>query len=214
MDKTKLETVIEKAQNLLKFFTEKQSEKFTGVKVVDSDVLIDYADLQIGSEVQISTSTGSEPAPDGDYKLVNGVEFTVKDGKISAIASTGDAEDAADANDPNEKAEGEQMAENAPQGEQPDTDGDAAEDEAETQALNDLTQRVGALEDAMNQILQAIGAVPSKEDMTAFSAELKTVTESIEALAKVPTQFSADKRVEVQDAELDKYKRIAEYYSK
>jgi len=209
MDKTKLETVIEKAQNLLKFFTEKQSEKFTGVKVVDSDVLIDYADLQIGSEVQISTSTGSEPAPDGDYKLVNGVEFTVKDGKISAIASTGDAEDAADANDPKE---GEQMAEQPEV--QPDTDGDAAEDEAETQALNDLTQRVGALEDAMNQILQAIGAVPSKEDMTAFSAELKTVTESIEALAKVPTQFSADKRVEVQISELDIYKRLADSYSK
>lgn len=211
MDKTKLENVITKAQNLLKFFTEKQSEKFEGVKVQDSDVLVDYADLQIGSEVQISTSTGSEAAPDGDYKLVNGVEFTVKDGKISAIASTGDSEDAADAKDPNEKSEGEQMAEEPAQ---PDTDVDAAEDEAETQALNDLTQRVGALEDAMNQILQAIGAVPSKEDMTAFSAELKTVTESIEALSKVPTQFSADKRVEVQDSELDKYKRIAEFYSK
>ena len=82
MEKSKIQLAIEKASNLLKFFTEKQVEKFESVKVKDADTLVEYSELVKGADVSTSSSTGSVPAPDGDYSLVNGAKFTVKDGKV------------------------------------------------------------------------------------------------------------------------------------
>ena len=219
MEKNKLEIAIEKAQNLLKFFTEKQIGKFDGVKVVDSDEMVDYSALEVGADVQISTSTGSATAPDGDYKLVNGVEFTVKDGKIDTISSTGDsADDSTDDEDmakapvaPAAPAKTDAPVEAPAKPEAPKTQAPASGD---TAAISDLTNRVSQLKQAVQAIMEAIQAVPSKEDMSAFRNELVTVNEAIITLSKTPTQLSADSRVEVQETQLEKYSRIANAFKK
>ncbi|WP_121811012.1 hypothetical protein [Mucilaginibacter kameinonensis] len=202
MEKSAIQLAKEKCQNLLKFFTEKYDESFEAVKVKDSDSMLEYAELKEGAEISTSTSNGSVPAPDGDYALSNGAEITVKDGKIDKITKEPDApvEEA-------EKPKEEDLAapvEGSPAEEATETPADEAKEDDATQALSD---RISTLEDAVKSILQVISEAPTKEDVQNFNS-------TIELLKKVPTQLSADNRVEIKESELEKYKRIGNSFKK
>lgn len=203
MDKSKIEAVKEAATKLLKFFSESQTETFESVKVVDSDDVIEYGSLEVGADVSISTSSGSQPAPDGEYNLVNGSVITVSDGKISEIESEGDEakEDAVDSDD-------EQLADTpaAPAAKPKD----APSDKPALADNSDLANRVSKLEDLVKELTKS---APSKDQLNAFESDLKELNQSISDLAKIPTQFSNDNRVEVKEDEMDKYRKIAEKYS-
>jgi hypothetical protein len=200
MEKNTLQSAIDKCHNLLKFFTEKQVEKFEAVKVSDSEDLVEYgADLVVGTEVSISSSAGSVTAPDGEYKLVNGAVFTVKDGKVDAISKEIDA-----------PVENEELA-----GEEPESKEEKPVDEAvKSEDVKVLEDKVSKLEDMVKALTEAVGLVPSAEDLNSFKSELTGVNKSIQKLSEIPTQLSADNRVELKETEIDKYKRIAALYSK
>lgn len=203
MDK-KLEKLIGSVDKLLKFFSEKKEEKFEAIQVKDSDSKVEYSALEVGADVSVSTGTGSEKAPDGKYSLVNDVEFTVKDGKIESIENTGDATPA----DDNETEKPEELAD-APE------DATPAEDQPrEDEAVKALDERVSAIEETLKNLMDSINAVPSKDAVAELKNELKSAYASIQALSKIPTQFSADSRIEVKESEMDKYKKIAERYSR
>lgn len=206
MNKDKLAAVKETAQKLLKFFSEIEAvETFESVAVVDSNDVIQYGSLEVGSDVSISTSAGSEPAPDGDYSLVNGVNITVADGKISNIEQTGDDDNSTDADEelatpptPPAPADDKKQAPDAPA--KPSTDDNS-----------DLADRVSKLEEAIKGLTSK---APSKDQLSAFENQLSELNKSIADLAKIPTQFSNDNRVEVKQDEMDKYRQIANRYSK
>lgn len=200
MEKSKIQLAKEKCENLLKFFTEKQTEscKFQIVKVKDSDVVLEFPELVKGADVTTSSPSGSVPATDGDYTLSDGTEITVNGSKIDKIVAKPDDAPAEDAKPADEKL-----------ADAPVEDAKPAEDAkpVENTDLSDLTDRVSKLEDAIKSILEAISGSPSAEDVQDFNSK-------IEALAKLPTQMSADNRVEIKESELDKYKRIANSFKK
>ncbi|MGF7075341.1 hypothetical protein [Mucilaginibacter sp. 3215] len=210
MEKSAIQLAKEKCQNLLKFFTEKYEESFEAVKVKDSDTMIEYSELKEGADVTQSTSNGSVPAANGDYQLVNGAEITVKDGKIDKITKEPDAPVEADKpaeEDLAKKADVPQKdvpVEGSPEEEATETPADEAKEDDATQAL---TERISTLEDAVKNILQVISEAPTKEDVQSFNS-------IIETLSKVPTQLSADTRVEIKESELDMYKRISNSFKK
>ena len=198
MENKKLETLIGSVDKLLKFFSEKKDEKFEAVKVKDGDTQIQYSALEVGADVSVSTGSGSEKAPAGKYSLVNDVEFTVdKDGKIASIENSGDATPADD------KTE-ELADEPAPVNDQPKED----------EAVKALDERISAIEETLKNLMEGINAVPTKNDVAELKNELKSAYTSIQELSKIPTQFSADSRIEIKESEMDKYKKIAERYSK
>ena len=185
--------------NLSKFFTENESElKFQSIKIKDSDSLLEFPALEKDAEVKISTGTGSEVAPDGEYQLVDGSVITVKDGKIAEVKSESD-----DA--PVEGDKPEELAEEKPVEEPVKEDNKVAE----------LEERIKSLEDLIKSITDKL---PTEESLSKFKDEFNSVIEDldkkIEMLSKIPTQLSRDNRVEVKESELDKYKRIAELFSK
>lgn len=203
MEKTKIQLAIEKCQNLLKFFTEKQSENYESVKIQDSDELVDYSEMKVGADVSVSSTAGSVIAPDGDYKLVNGAEFNVKDGKITTVAQEADAPAESQEQVPTEKEKLAAEEDNEDAGET-QTDEQTGDNNAD---VEELQGRVSQLEEMVKSMMEVINLVPSKEDVEDFKSK-------IEILSKVPTQLSADNRVEIKETELEKYKRIAEMYSK
>jgi hypothetical protein len=212
MEKSKIQLAKEKCQTLLKFFTEQSVEKFETVKVKDSDTQVDYPEFKVGAEVSVSTPTGSEPISDGHYVLSNSAEFDAKDGKISKI--TKDVESATPEAKPEadkpvaDKADDTKLAdapvEGSPEEEATETPADEAKENSDMQVLTD---RVTQLEDAVKSILEAISDAPSKDDVQDFNKK-------VEALSKIPTQLSADNRVEIKESELDKFKRIANSFKK
>lgn len=200
----KLEKLVGSVEKLLKFFSEKKEEKFEAIQVKDSDSKVEYSALEVGADVSISTGTGSEKAPDGKYSLVNDVEFTVKDGKIESIENTGDASPA----DDNETEKPEELADVS-------EDATPADDQPkEDEAVKALDARISAIEETLKNLMDSINAVPSKDAVAELKNELKSAYTRIQALSKIPTQFSADSRIEVKESEMDKYKKIAERYSK
>lgn len=204
MDKNKIELVKEAAQKLLKFFSE-SNLKFESVKIEGSDSVIEYGSLEIGADVSISTTSGSEPAPDGEYTLVNGVVITVLEGKISEIESEGD-EAKENATDTDESLADAPVAEEKPVEDKPvDSKSD------DVKALED---RLSKLEELVKTLTAGADKAPSKEDLNSFGKQITELNKSISDLAKIPTQFSIDNRVEVKEDEMEKYRRIANRYSK
>jgi hypothetical protein len=182
---------------LLKFFTDSAPEKFESIKVKDSDVEVTISELKVGADVSVSSSTGSIPAPDATYSLVDGSEFITKDGKISEVVKDAD-EAVVDVPKEEEKLADEPVAE------------PAKEDvKSEDKALED---RVAKLEDAMKTILEALQIQPSADAVNEFNKKAKYIDKQIELLSKVQTQLSADSRAEMKDSEMDKLSRLSEKY--
>ncbi|GAA4907138.1 hypothetical protein [Mucilaginibacter defluvii] len=196
MENKKLEKLIGSVDKLLKFFTEKK-EVFEAVKVKDSDVSIESA-MEIGADVSISTSNGSEPATDGVYSLENDKVITVKDGKIESIQGGEEAKPA------DEELADEAGAESTTEDEKPKED----------EAVKALEGRVKSLEDTIKTLMDSINAVPSKQDVSEFKNQLLTVNDSIIALSKIPTEKSRDSRPEMKDSQEDSIKRVASLFYK
>ncbi len=207
MENKKLEKLIGSVDKLLKFFTEKKDEKFEAVKAKDSDSMVEYSSLEVGADVSLSTGSGSETAPDGKYSLSNDVEFTVKGGKIESIENTGEA--VTDKPKPSEELADVQVDDSPKEVTETPTD-EAKEDEV----VKALADRVSAIEETLKSLMDNINAVPSKNDVAELSKELKSAYSAIQTLSKIPTQFSADSRVEVKESEMEKYNKLAAKYSK
>jgi len=159
MEKNKYQKAKDKAALLLKFFTAKQN--FESVKIKDSELSVEYAELVVGADVSISSSTGSEVNLSEDVKSKE------------------------DEDDEKEKV--------------------ATELEADTVKV--LEDKIAKMEEMIVAIMAVIELQPSKVEVEDFKKK-------VEALAKLPTQFSADNREEVKESQLEKFAKLAEKYTK
>jgi len=171
-----------KAISLL-FYAE--DEKFEAVKVADGsqDVSIE-GEYATGTKVSVSSSTGSIPAPDGNYSLSNGQNFATKGGVISEIM-----DDASDDSD-------EDFAKKAIV--KADED-DAAEDMAEAPAapennnavaLQALADKITEMDSMLSAIKDALAGKASKSDMSAMGEQFTAIQSAFEVLSDTPAEFS------------------------
>lgn len=84
MDKTK-KSFLRKAIEALTFAV--SDLKFEAHQLKDSEEMIDITSKEVGADVMVSSSDGSEVAPNGEYELADGFKFKVEDGKISEITT-------------------------------------------------------------------------------------------------------------------------------
>ena len=69
----------------LKAKFEKLVSQFSFKSSTVGETIYEYTANEVGTEVYISTSTGSELAPNGTVELPNGDSFIVTDGKIAEV---------------------------------------------------------------------------------------------------------------------------------
>lgn len=144
------------------------------------------SDKVVGGKVEMIQADGSlAPAEDGDYVMDNGFSFTVKDGMIESIVG----EEAPAEVAPVEEAVADAPAVDAPVEETP------AEENTEDTTVADLTARVDAMEKQVADLVAKIDGMnaqklESDKTIEAFTAEVKSLNDNIQLLAKVPVQFS------------------------
>jgi predicted RNase H-like nuclease (RuvC/YqgF family) len=137
-------------------------------QVVDSEgTEINISSREVGAEAILA----GEPLKDGTYTLTDGFKFTVKDGKIDTIeAEVEKVEDES----PIQEALTEEVTEEAPKNEEIDA----------------LKAEVESLKSELQSIKEAISGLSTKEDVSNFSSEVKTLSENISLLAAIPMQQS------------------------
>lgn len=171
------------------------------------ETVYDYTACEVGAEVYVSTSTGSELAPDGKVELPNGDSFIVTDGKISEVITVAN-EDAEElkAEDEEEKVDAEESNEE----EAIDLLIDGVEEEKDKEKedlaeepTND-TKEVDELKAEIEELKATI-----KELKGEFSKEIDTKIEEFKAILKnTPASFSKQNTV-AEDVKEDKFLQMA-----
>lgn len=173
--------MIKTFKNLLGLYFEK----------VYTDSEMKISDKSVGSKVEMIGADGSlSDAPDGDYVMDNGFSFTVKDGMIESIVGE---EAPVEAKEEDVPAEDEEVP--ADEEEVKAEDVPVEEEVPAEDAPDEMDARVKALEDKVAELLDMIaGMVEQKMEadkaVEAFTAEVKSLNENIQLLAKVPVEFS------------------------
>ncbi len=168
----------------------------------------EYTKNEVGEEVYVSTSTGSELAPDGKVELPNGDSFIVTDGKISEVITVGNedaeelkAEDEEEKGDAEESKEEEEAIDLIIEGVEEEKDKEkedlAEEPTADTKEVDELKAEIEALK---NQIKELKGE---------FAKEIDTKIEEFKAVLKnTPASFSKQNTV-AEDVKEDKWASLA-----
>lgn len=193
----------------LKAKFEKLVSQFSFKSSTVGETVYEYTDNQVGTEVYISTSTGSELAPDGKVELPNGDSFIVKDGKIAEVLTEAneDAEElkAEDTEEEKGDAEESKVEEEAIdlilEGVEEDKDKDkedlAEEPTEDTKEVEELKAEIEALKATI------------KELKGEFSREIDTKIEEFKAVLKnTPASFSKQNTV-AEDVKEDKFLQMA-----
>ncbi|RKR82656.1 hypothetical protein BDD43_2841 [Mucilaginibacter gracilis] len=179
---------------------------FEAVRVKDGDTMVNYGELVKGAAVEISTSTGSEPAPDGEYNLSNGVSFTAKDGKIDKVIADGKSEE--DLGD-DEDSTDEDLATVAPEVED-ETKEVAPEAENPTLAIQTLIDKINELEGIIKTIQGVMPTMPTKQEMSAVTDEIQKLNKAIGVLAETPAEFSkVNNTIEAKNDKASKLEALA-----
>ena len=197
----------------LKAKFEKLVSQFSFKSSTVGETVYEYTDNQVGTEVYISTSTGSELAPNGKVELPNGDSFVVTDGKISEVLTV--------AND---------VAEEELKAEDEEEKGDAEESKAEDEAIDLLIEGVEDEKDKekedlaeeptedtkeVDELKAEIEALKAtiKELKGEFSKEIDTKIEEFRAILKnTPASFSKQNTV-AEDVKEDKWASLAKRYA-
>lgn len=186
-------------------------EKFAAVKVKDGsqDVSIE-GEYAKGTKVSVSSSTGSIPAPDGNYTLSNGKKFSTKGGVINEVMADDNndsSEDFSKETEPGaeveakvENADVEAKAKNKIEETEAKTEVEAKVENTEVKAL---TEKVNELEEAFRAIKEAFA---TKEDFKSLGENFKAIQSAFEILSDTPAEFSkVDNSVLAKE---DKAKRL------
>ncbi len=186
--------------------------KFSFKSDAVGEVIYEYTANSVGTEVYISTSTGSELAPDGKVELPNGDSFVVTDGKIAEVLTVAneETEEELKAEDEEEKVDAEEEKEEEAidlilEGVEEDKDKDkedlAEEPTEDTKEVEELKAEIEALK---NQIKELKGE---------FSREIDTKIEEFRAILKnTPASFSKQNTVAEAEKE-DKWASLAKRFS-
>ena len=187
-------SILDKFNKVMKF----KAETFKAYKIKDSEQSIEIAELAVDAEVLISTPTGSEVAPDGDYTLEDGAEIKVADGKISEVVKEPATEEP--------EAEQELATEEDKVEDAPVADEDKSKKEAELQAkIDELTAE-------LEKLKAGFSAYPTKAELAKFQSDL---TDELKKLENIPAEFSkVDNRVELKDQPTDCYAELAKSYAR
>ncbi|MGF7029003.1 hypothetical protein [Sphingobacterium sp. HSC-15S19] len=197
----------------LKAKFEKLVSQFSFKSSTVGETVYEYTANEVGTEVYVSTSTGSELAPNGTVELPNGDSFVVTDGKISEVLTV--------AND---------VAEEELKAEDEEEKGDAEESKAEDEAIDLLIEGVEDEKDKekedlaeeptedtkeVDELKAEIEALKAtiKELKGEFSKEIDTKIEEFRAILKnTPASFSKQNTV-AEDVKEDKWASLAKRYA-
>ena len=192
----------------LKAKFEKLVSQFSFKSSTVGETVYEYTSNEVGTEVYISTSTGSELAPDGKVELPNGDSFIVKDGKIAEVLTVANdvaeeelkAEDEEEEGDAEESKEEEEAIDLIIEGVEEDKD---KEDLANEESTED-TKEVEELKAEIEALKATI-----KELKGEFSREIDTKIEEFKAVLKnTPASFSKQNTV-AEDVKEDKWASLA-----
>lgn len=199
MDLTKIKNELSKV--LMNLSENKPTESNNELGKVWSSNDLDVSSREVGGKVEVINVEGQkEAAPDGDYKMEDGFEFTVKDGLIVSIVGEQPKEEMA----PDAEVEQPEVEVEQPEEEMPES----PEMEGVKSAIAGLDERVKAIEDALQVITENMGNKASKEEADNFSKQLSELNETLKKIAKIPTQMS---KVNNADVVKDEYeKRLAD----
>jgi len=159
----------------LKAKFEKLVSQFSFKSSTVGETVYEYTKNEVGEEVYISTSTGSELAPDGKVELPNGDSFIVKDGKIAEVLTV--------AND---------VAEEELKAEDEEEKGDAEESKAEDEAIDLLIEGVEDEKDKEKEDL-------ANEEPTADTKEVEELKAEIEALKATIKELKGEFSREIEE---------------
>ncbi|QQT29824.1 hypothetical protein I6I99_21150 [Sphingobacterium multivorum] len=176
--------------------------KFSFKSDAVGEVIYEYTANSVGAEVYVSTSNGSELAPDGTVELPNGDSFIVTDGKISEVLTLANdvAEEELTAEEDDKKAEEEKAIDLVIEGVEEEKDKeDLSEEEPTTdnKEVEELKAEIEALKATI------------KELKGEFSKEIDTKIEEFKAILKItPASFSKQNTV-AEDVKEDKFLQMA-----
>ncbi|WP_313448250.1 hypothetical protein [Sphingobacterium sp.] len=190
-----------KFENLVSKFSFKSSNV--------GETVYEYTANEVGTEVYVSTSTGSELAPDGTVELPNGDSFIVTDGKISEVLTVA-----------NEENEEELKAEESEEKKAEDSKEEAIdliiEGVDEEKDKEDLADEVPTEDNKeVEQLKAEIEALKAtiKELKGEFSKEIDTKIEEFKAILKnTPASFSKQNTV-AEDVKEDKWASLAKRFA-
>ncbi|WP_313553010.1 hypothetical protein [Sphingobacterium multivorum] len=171
------------------------------------ETVYEYTSNEVGTEVYVSTSTGSELAPNGKVELPNGDSFIVTDGKISEVLTVAneETEEELKAEDEEEKGDAEESKEE----EAIDLIIDGVEEEKDKEDLaNEEPTNDSKEVDELKAEIEALKAT-IKELKGEFSKEIDTKIEEFKAVLKnTPASFSKQNTV-AEDVKEDKFLQMA-----
>lgn len=153
---------------------------------------ISLSDKVVGAKVELIGKDGSlSVAPDGEYE-VDGFEFTVKDGLISAVESPVD----------------ENMAKDAPVTPNPDIEALKAEIETLKSQLADVVKSISGLNEGAEKFA-------SISDVTDLKSTVEKFNSTIMKLAKLPAEPSkTNTKIEVKENDAAKLEAFAKAFSR
>lgn len=169
------------------------------------ETVYEYTANEVGTEVYISTSTGSELAPNGTVELPNGDSFIVTDGKIAEVLTVANekTEEELTTEEDVKKAEEDKTEEEAIDliiegvEEEKEKEDLAEEPTTDNKEVEDLKAEIEALK---NQIKELKGE---------FAKQIDTKIEEFRAILKnTPASFSKQNTV-AEDVKEDKWASLA-----
>ncbi len=177
------------------------------------ETVYEYTKNEVGEEVYVSTSTGSELAPDGKVELPNGDSFIVTEGKISEVLSVAneDAEELKAEDTEEEKGDAEESKED----EAIDLIIEGVEDEKDKEKEDLANEEPTADTKEVDELKAEIEALKAtiKELKGEFSREIDTKIEEFKAVLKnTPASFSKQNTV-AEDVKEDKWASLAKRYA-
>lgn len=174
------------------------------------ETVYEYTSNEVGTEVYISTSTGSELAPDGKVELPNGDSFVVKDGKIAEVL-TEDTKDAEELKAEDEEKGDAEESEESKEDEAIDLIIEGVEDEKDKEKEDLANEEPTADTKEVEELKAEIEALKAtiKELKGEFSKEIDTKIEEFRAILKnTPASFSKQNTV-AEDVKEDKFLQMA-----
>lgn len=174
----------------------------------DGDIKL--SDKVVGGKVELVDANGElMTAPDADYKMEDGTEFTVVDGLITKISGIEDKkEDATDATDSSTKMEDvtedvtdEDMAvDTVDASSDTDSTDDATDAPVET-VDEDLSQRIASLEEIVKKLQESLSGQfkdEIKEEVSkSFTAELDSLKSDLNSVSDTVKKFGSIPNVSV-----------------
>jgi capsule polysaccharide export protein KpsE/RkpR len=186
------------SQSLLGLFKSLNTEIETVLTPSKFEQVVDIegTEFNISSrEVNAEVTLEGSPLKDGTYTLTDGFKFTVKDGKIDSIE---DEVEKVEEVSPVDEA----LAE--------DTVEEVTEEAPKNEEIDALKAEIETLKTELQSIKEAILGLSTKEDVSNFSSEVKTLSDNIKLLASIPLEHSkTSQSFKQENNKADSMRRLA-----